>query len=92
MTIKRLQRMTSPYCNLARKPPAGGAGNDARRRHDQRHEVRFPPLANLFGGKPRVFYVRVLPQEPGDAKVRAQLTQRGSSQPILVDTVTQILP
>ena len=55
-------------------------------------EVRFPPLANLFGGEPRVYYVRVLPQKPGDAKVRAQLTQRGSSQPILVDTVTQILP
>jgi uncharacterized repeat protein (TIGR01451 family) len=55
-------------------------------------EVRFPPLANLFGGEPRVYYVRVLPQKPGDAKVRAQLTQRNSSQPILVDTVTQILP
>ena len=55
-------------------------------------EVRFPPLANLFGGEPRVYYVRVLPQKPGDAKVRAQLTQRGSPQPILVDTVTQILP
>ena len=55
-------------------------------------EVRFPPLANLFGGEPRAYYVRVLPQKPGDAKVQAQLTQRGSSRPILVDTVTQILP
>jgi uncharacterized repeat protein (TIGR01451 family) len=55
-------------------------------------EVRFLPLANLFAGEPRAYYVRVLPQKPGDAKVRAQLTQQGSPQPILVDTVTQILP
>jgi uncharacterized repeat protein (TIGR01451 family) len=68
--------------------PLGTTPNNAK---IDGQKVQFPP-SDMFGGEPRAYYVRVLPQKPGDAKAHAQLTQRGSPQPILVDTVTQILP
>lgn len=52
--------------------------------------IRFDPVAELPPGQTLTYRVRVRTQQPGDWRLRAELTSRAASRPIVVEESTQV--
>ena len=52
--------------------------------------IHFDPVAELPPGQTLTYRVRVRTQQPGDWRLRAELTSRATSRPIVVEESTQV--